>query len=112
MNLENKKILLNSIRNERRKKMWCKDEIEIYITSPDTRMLYEKIELLEFLNAAMNYLEDMELEIIESLFYEEKSIDLVAKQLKISSSTVRRKKEKILLKLRNIMSNLGVDFYV
>ena len=108
---EEKKCLLNSIRNERRKILICSDQVEDKNITQDLKEEFEKVELLMMLEKAIQLLEKIEIKIINSLYFENKTLSIISKELGISTRTIRRKENEILLKLRKILIDFGGPDY-
>lgn len=108
---EEKKCLLNSIRNERRKILICSDQVEDKNVTQDLKDEFEKVELIMMLEKAIQLLEKIEIKIINSLYFENKTLSMISKELGISTRTIRRKENEILLKLRKILIDFGGPDY-
>lgn len=108
---EEKKCLLNSIRNERRKILICSDQVEDKNITQDLKEEFEKVELLMMLEKAIQLLEKIEIKIINSLYFENKTLSMISKELGVSTRTIRRKENEILLKLRKILIDFGGPDY-
>ena len=77
----------------------------------DLKEEFEKVELLMMLEKAIQLLEKIEIKIINSLYFENKTLSMISKELGVSTRTIRRKENEILLKLRKILIDFGGPDY-
>ena len=110
LKVEEKRILKNSIRSERRKRIITDDNIERYSSDLCILKEYDKLELLEKLEEVINLLEENEMKIIIALYFKDQKISSIINQLNISKSTLQRKKNKILEKLKRLLIERWIDY--
>lgn len=79
--------------------------INLLASDFDLKKVLETALLIEELNKALKNLSEKELDLIKKLFYEEKSMKELAREEDISTVAIMKRRDRILLKLKNILKN-------
>lgn len=79
--------------------------INLLASDFDLEKVVETALLIEELNKALKNLNERELDLIKKLFYEEKSMRELAREEDVSTVAIMKRRDRILLKLKNILKN-------
>ncbi|MGO5335011.1 sigma factor-like helix-turn-helix DNA-binding protein [Enterococcus cecorum] len=71
----------------------------------DTEKIVETKIMLELLADSLSKLNDSEMMLIESIYFQEKTLRQVADELRTNPSKISRLRDKVLSKLKNMLEN-------